>query len=90
MYGQKDHLCVEIVFPELPDSLDAVENRHRDVDDDDIDAKLASGFRNAPAVGDSRDDPEFVLQKLPDRVQNGGIIIHQEPLAADFSLVLRH
>lgn len=77
MYGQKDHLCVEIVFPELPDSLDAAEDRHRDVDDQKIGFEPLRSLKERLPISHRPNHFELVFQQAPNSIKHRFCVISQ-------------
>ena len=60
MHGQDDDLRPRMRFTELPGGLDAVQERHRNVDHDDVRVMPGGCGEQRPSVADRADQVEFV------------------------------
>ena len=59
MHGQKDDLDIFLFLHDLPDSVDAIKERHGDICNDDIGAQLLCRCYQSTTVCDDIDRTEF-------------------------------
>src|SRR5262245_37821967 len=62
MHSQEDNLRRQTFSLDLPNSIKAIQEWHRDIGDDDIRLELFGGFYQRSTVGDNPDQIEFTLQ----------------------------
>src|SRR5262249_1025815 len=83
--GEEDNSGLRTFTLEPTRSLQAVEDRHRDVKYHNIRVEFGRGLKERLAVLDSVDNVELRLQDLARLVQHGGTIIGQEHARGGFA-----
>ena len=63
---------------DLPRRLETVQQRHRQIEDDDVGMVLADGVDERPAVGDARDDVALRREQLLERFDKQRVVVGQD------------
>ena len=78
VHRQEHQLHVPRPLLDLTSGLEAVQQRHRDVEDDDVGLELLGGGDEGPSVGDLTDDVALGRQQLLERAEQQRVIVGQQ------------
>jgi len=63
---------------DLPRGVEAVQQRHRQVEHHDVGMELADGFHERPSVGNASDDVTLRREQLLERLEQEGVVVGQD------------
>ena len=77
MHGQENELGFRPLLADLAGGVDAIEQGHADVQNDEVRLQAPGGFDQSAAVFDLADDIAEMLKQAADSEQDQGVIVGQ-------------